>query len=53
MEMDNLDKEAAREGIAILRAFHPRRSRRPQSIDRQDVKSEIMKKDVLKDIGGK
>lgn len=40
----DLDREATREGFAILRAFRPRRSRRPQGVDRQDVKSQSMKK---------
>lgn len=46
-----LDKEAAREGFAIMRAFRPRRSRRPQGVDRQDVKSVTMEKDILKKLG--
>ena len=53
MEWTDLDKEAAREGFAILRAFRPRRSRTPQGVDRQAVKAETMKQDILKELGGK
>lgn len=51
IEWTALDREATREGFAILRAFRPRRSRRPQGIDRQDVKTETIKKDILKELG--
>ncbi len=50
-EWTDLDKEAMREGIAILRAFRPRRSRRPQGVDRQDIKAENTKRDILKELG--
>ncbi len=52
MEWTDLDKEATREGFAILRAFRPRRSRRPQGVDKQDVKAGVMKRDILKELGG-
>ncbi|KKM76332.1 hypothetical protein LCGC14_1381280 [marine sediment metagenome] len=51
MEWTDLDKEATREGFAILRAFRSLRARRPQGIDRQDVKANSMKKDILKELG--
>ena len=51
MEWTDLDKEATREGFAIMQAFRPRRSRKPQGVDRQDVKSQVMKKDILKELG--
>lgn len=53
MEWTDLDKEATREGFAILRAFRPRRSRRPQGVDRQEVKAETMKRNILKELGVK
>ncbi|MEE9548719.1 MAG: hypothetical protein V3V68_05125 [Nitrosomonadaceae bacterium] len=53
MEWTDLDREATREGFAILRAFRPRRSRRPQGVSRQDTKAETMKRDILKELGGK
>lgn len=52
IDWTELDKQAAREGSAILRAFRPRRSRRPQGVDRQDTKAEVMKHDILKELGG-
>ena len=50
IDWTDLDREATREGSAILRAFRPRRSRRPQGVDRQEVKAEIMKCDILKEL---